>query len=36
VATGSDHYFVKDPQISLKTIAMVKTVVDLVQRSNPD
>jgi hypothetical protein len=32
VATGSDHYFGEDPQISRKTIAMVKTVLDLVQR----
>lgn len=32
VATGSDHYFGEDPQISLKTIAMVKTVLDLLQR----
>jgi hypothetical protein len=26
VATGSDHYFGEDPRISLKTIAMVKTI----------
>ena len=30
VATGSDHYFAEDPDISLKTIAMVKTVLNLV------
>ena len=36
VATGSDHYFGEDPQISLKTIAMVKTILDLVQRSDSD
>ena len=36
VATGSDHYFGEDPQISLKTIAMVKTILDLVQRRDPD
>jgi len=35
VATGSDHYFGEDPQINLKTIAMVKTILDLVQRSDP-
>ena len=36
VATGSDHYFGEDPQINLTTIAMVKTILDLVQRSDPD
>ena len=32
VATGSDHYFAEDLDINLKTIAMVKTVLNLVQR----
>jgi hypothetical protein len=35
VATGSDHYFAEDPDINLKTIAMVKTVLNLVQRRDP-
>ncbi len=35
VATGSDHYFAEDPDISLKTIAIVKTVLNLVQRRDP-
>ncbi len=30
VATRSDHYFGEDPDISLKTIAMVKTVLELI------
>jgi hypothetical protein len=30
VATGSDHYFAEDPQINRKTIAMVRTVFDLI------
>jgi hypothetical protein len=32
VATGSDHYFAEDENINLKTIAMVKTIVDMVER----
>ncbi len=36
LATGSDHYFGEDPQINLKTIAMVKTILDLVQARDPD
>jgi hypothetical protein len=36
LATGSDRYFGEDPQINLKTIAMVKTILDLVQRSDLD
>jgi hypothetical protein len=35
VATGSDHYFAEDPDINVKTIAMVKTVLNLVQRHDP-
>jgi len=35
VATGSDYYFGEGPQVSLKAIGMVKTIVDLVQRSAP-
>jgi hypothetical protein len=31
-ATGSDHYFGENPQINLKTIAMVKTILDMVQQ----
>jgi len=32
VAIGSDHYFAEDPEINLKTIAMVKTVFELMRR----
>jgi hypothetical protein len=35
IATGSDHYFGEDPQINLKIIAMVKTILDLVQARDP-
>jgi arsenate reductase-like glutaredoxin family protein len=36
IATGSDHYFGEDPEINKKTIAMVKTILDLVRRRNLD
>lgn len=32
VAVDSDHYFAEDPQINIKTIAMVKTVLELMRR----
>jgi hypothetical protein len=32
VAIGSDHYFAEDPEINLKTIAMVRTIFELMQR----
>jgi hypothetical protein len=36
VATGSDHYFSEDLQISRTTIAKVKTVLDLPQPHGRD
>lgn len=36
VAVGSDHYFAEDPEINLKTIAMVKTVFELMRRQQPN
>lgn len=35
VATHSDHYFGEDPQINTKTIAMLKTVLELVENPFP-
>jgi hypothetical protein len=35
VATQSDHYFGEDPQINTKTIAMLKTVLELVENPRP-
>lgn len=31
VATGSDHYFMEDPEIERKTVAIVKTVLDTIR-----
>ena len=36
VAIDSDHYFAEDPEINLKTIAMVKTVFELMRRKQQE
>ena len=35
IATQSDHYFAEDPDIDVKTIAMVKTVIELLETRSP-
>ncbi|MEM7565488.1 MAG: hypothetical protein AAF353_21020 [Pseudomonadota bacterium] len=35
VATQSDHYFAEDPEIDVKTIAIVKTVLELLESDVP-
>ncbi len=34
IATRSDHYFGKDPKIDLKTIAILKTVIEMIESGN--
>jgi hypothetical protein len=34
IATHSDHYFGEDPEIEFKTIAIVKTVLEMIESSN--
>jgi len=36
VANGSDHYLAEDEDINLKTIAMVKNILDMVERRERD
>ena len=34
IATRSDHYFAEDPEIELKTIAILKTVLEMIESGN--
>jgi len=34
-ATRSDHYFSQDPEIDIKTIAIVKTIIEIIEQRSP-
>ncbi len=36
VATSSDHYFAEDPEIDNKTIAILKTVLEMIELRDRD
>ena len=35
IAPHSDHYFGEDPLIDIKTIAMLKTILELLENPDP-
>jgi hypothetical protein len=34
IATGSDHYFSQDPEIDFKTIAIVNTIIEIIEQQS--